>query len=412
MARQHHQHEQEIDLGELLHGASLELDDHPEIVTAQRIIDCRCLLGEGILYCEKRRAVLWTDIYGKKFHKLQLDFTRGNKILYSTYQLPKMLCSFGLLEEADGATSKAVDEGKSLPLLCAWEDGFQIYDVVGGRPLSDVSRGQDVNPQKGPTRLNDGRTCLSGTRFVCGGYFGGVPGSNARSKVFKVEQREGDDGKPTLFHEPIINEIQTTNSICWTPDGNRMYLADSETREICTYAYDETTGELSDKRVLHEKPADASTVPDGSCVDSEGYLWNAVWCCGETKGMVQRIDPETGHVVYTVHIPDLVSQISCCCFGGENMDILFITSAADSRDKKIQPHAGALYAVKVPFKGRPESRLKFSYDGKTGAGTTNGNKRKEDAAPAAGNGEQEEAKKARIDADGERTNKDEEPKER
>jgi L-arabinonolactonase len=140
-----------------------------------------------------------------------------------------------------------------------------------------------------------------------------------------------------------------------------MYLADSPTRKIFVYAYDAETGTLSDKKLVHERAEGDNSVPDGSCVDSEGYLWNAVWRHDDRPSCVQRIDPSSGRVVFTVHIPDSTGQVSCCCFGGENMDILFITSAATGKDKKKQPHAGALYAAKVPFRGRKEPRLKFTY---------------------------------------------------
>lgn len=336
---------QEIDLGELLHGASLESDGHPDFVTASRIIDCRNGLGECIIFDDRQQVVLWTDIYGKKLHHLQLNYDKRAKICHTAYDLPKQLCSFGLLE--------TVKEGTELPLLCAWEDSFQLYDVAAGKPLGEVSIGEPVNPNQQPSRLNDGRVDPAGRYYICGAYFGNIP--VFYEKVFRVEQHA--DGK--VYHEPIVDKIQVTNSIAWTPDGARMYLADSPTKQIHSYAYDVERGTLSDKKLVHEKDASIHSVPDGSCVDTEGYLWNAVWCLRDTSSVVQRIDPSTGHVVFTVHLPDVVSQVSCCCFGGENMDILFITTAAVERE--VQPHAGALYAAKVPFQGRKESRLRFRY---------------------------------------------------
>ena len=85
-----------------------------------------------------------------------------------------------------------------------------------------------------------------------------------------------------------------------------------------------------------------------SVVDSQGFLWNATWRQGEGTGMVDRIDPNTGDVVFTVHLPDETSEASCCCFGGKNLDILFITTAREHLDPESEPHAGGLYAVKLP----------------------------------------------------------------
>jgi L-arabinonolactonase len=139
-----------------------------------------------------------------------------------------------------------------------------------------------------------------------------------------------------------------------------MYLADSPTRQIHRYDYDPSNGSVSNKSLLHEKNDRENGVPDGSVVDAEGYIWNAVWKAGASPGCVHRIDPRTGNVVFTVHMPDSTSQVSCCCFGGKDLDILFITTAWEAlTDPSREPHAGGLYAVKLPFRGREEGRLKF-----------------------------------------------------
>jgi L-arabinonolactonase len=193
---------------------------------------------------------------------------------------------------------------------------------------------------------------------VCGGFYGDAPGFY--EKVFAV----GWDGEqkakaPQLAHHAIVDRIQTTNSIAWTLDGRRMYLADSAAKTIWTHSYDPQAPRLlSDRQVLCKYPPDQDFVPDGSCVDSDGFLWNAVWCHGDEPGKVHRIDPATGDVVLTVRMPDLVSQVSCCCFGGQDLDVLFITTAREGRDRAAQPRAGDLYAVKLAgVRGRPESRF-------------------------------------------------------
>ncbi len=89
-------------------------------------------------------------------------------------------------------------------------------------------------------------------------------------------------------------------------------------------------------------------VADGSCVDAQGYVWNATWRQGEGTAMVHRIDPQTGHIVFTVNLPGKTSESSCCCFGGPNLDILFITTAWENLDPSTEVNAGGLYAVKLP----------------------------------------------------------------
>ena len=340
--------EKEIDLSEILKGKMLQPDDS-EYVEALLLVNDRSLLGEGILFDDRKRTVLWTDIYGKKLHTVKLDYEEPTKVVYRTYNLPKMLGSFGLLENEPASSE--------LPLLCAWEDGFQLYDIAKQQELSEMSQGEAVNPLNGPSRLNDGRTAPEGERFICGGYYGGTPG--VKMKLYKVEQNKEDE---SLMHEAILDGIEVTNSLSWSKDGKIMYFADSPTKQIHSFDYDPDTGKVSNKKVIHTKPETEKGVPDGSCVDDEGFLWNAVWKGGEAGSCVQRIDPTTGLVVYTVHMPDTTSQVTCCCFGGKDLDILFITTASENCDPVKEPHAGGLYAAKVPFKGRKENRLKFTVE--------------------------------------------------
>ena len=339
--------EEYLDLTSLVNGASLAPKEETEdFCQAHLVVDLHCELGEGIIYDDRTNTVLWTDILGKKYYELELNFEDPTRVKLRSFDTPKMLGSFGML---DNAASPSLS---SRPLLCAWEDGFQLYDFHQQKFLGELSTGEAVNPSGLPTRLNDGRVAPDGKHFICGGYYGDIPGK--KMKVFDVIQ----DGK-TLKHSAIVDSIEVTNSISFSPDGKTMYLADSPTKAIHAYSYQD--GKISDKKPFHCKHDSEKGVPDGSCVDEEGYLWNAVWRSGNGPAMVQRIDPKTGKVTFTVHMPDATSQVTCCCFGGKDMNILFITSAAESRSREAEPHAGGLYAVVLPFRGRPEARLCFSY---------------------------------------------------
>jgi sugar lactone lactonase YvrE len=302
-------------------------------VQAQLLLKIPCELGECVLYDDVQHSLLWTDILGKKFHKLSLH---DNK--HQSFDCPKMLGSFALLP-ADGPTG----------YLCAWQDGFQLYDIENGKALSDMSVGEPVNPLGLPTRLNDGRCDNAGRRFICGGYFGGV--DNAEMTVFRVEYN-GDGNK--LMHSPIHGNVRVTNSICFSPDNKTMYFADSPTQIVHAFDYDNESGDISNKRLLHKAPVG---VPDGSCVDSEGYLWNAVWRSGAGSSMVNRIHPASGEIVYSVVMPDGTSQVTCCCFGGNDFDELYISTAAEDTDSTKEPNAGGIYVAKVGVKGRKEARF-------------------------------------------------------
>lgn len=328
-----------VDLNSLLEGsASVSTDE--KSVTAQLIVDSRCHLGECVLWDDRTQEVLFISILDRTFHKLDL-FSPGQAEL-KTYPLPKMVGAFCLLE--DPPTPGAY--------LVGWEDGFQLYDLVQNQPLGEMSQGESVNPLGLPDRLNDGRVDPTGTRFICGGCAGN-PGS---LKVYKCEY---NTATKRLEHQPVVESIQTTNSICWSLNGKTMYLADSPDLKIHQYDYDTTTGQVSNKHHFHDKETGFA---DGSCVDAQGYVWNATWRQGQGTGFVDRINPQTGETVFRVHLPDNTSEASCCCFGGPNLDVLFITTAWEHLDPSTEPNAGGLYAVKLPkgMSGLKEKRLKLS----------------------------------------------------
>lgn len=305
-------------------------------ISAKRILDCHNSLGECIIYDDKTNKVLWTNIYGKEFHSLNLS--NGDHVVR---KLPKLLCSFGLRDDGPG-------------YLFAWEDGFQIYDPDTGIELNKMSKGENVNPHGLPTRLNDGRCDPTGKRFICGGYYGDIEGMYV--KVYKVEMTKGENGELLLTHEPVVDQIQVTNSICWSPDGKIQYLADSPTATIFKNDYDPENGVLSNRQVLRKLDVG---VPDGSCNDIEGNVWTAVWRSGVGESFVQCTSP-SGDCIYTVNLPDNTSQLTCCCFGGPDLDVLFVSSAKVSTDSEKEPFAGSVYAVKVGVKGRTESRFGLS----------------------------------------------------
>ena len=353
--------------------------------TATLLLDTQSLLGEGIIYDDVKNEIVWCDILGKKFHKL--DMKTGT---HTSYQLPhRMIGSFGLLSTSTSTTTTKDDNEDDKQkydgaYLVAWEDGFQIVNLTTMEELTPMSvgvnNGEVVNPIGLPTRLNDGRCDPTGKHYICGGYFGEL--DNVTMKVFSCQWKDNNDdndadatskttktttNSKTLIHEPILDNIKVTNSLCFSPDGNTMYFADSPTKEIVAYDYNldnvdgqtTTTDLLSNKRLVHKVDL-KDAVPDGSCVDSDGYIWNAIWWNGIQTSRVRRIDPNTGKVVFEVNMPDGTSRVSCCCFGGSNLDILFITTAAvgDDTDEKKEPHAGGIYAIKLAgVKGKLEYRF-------------------------------------------------------
>jgi sugar lactone lactonase YvrE len=148
-----------MDLDGLLNGPPATLNEDQVSVTARLVVDCRCRLGECVLWDDRTNSVLFTSILDQTFHKLQLNSNPTTADL-QTYQLPKMLCAFGLLENTNDSSNA---------YLVTWEDGFQLYNLEENAALSDMSVGEVVNPLGLPDRLNDGRCDPTGNYFICAG---------------------------------------------------------------------------------------------------------------------------------------------------------------------------------------------------------------------------------------------------
>ncbi|MBP7370396.1 MAG: SMP-30/gluconolactonase/LRE family protein, partial [Arenimonas sp.] len=215
-------------------------------------LDCRCTLGEGVVYDDQTDCLLWVDIIEKKFYVYALSDEK-----LSVYDLPYRLGSFGLTNTAG-------------TIIAAFEKGFAYYAWLTGE-LNWICRVEEHIPY---TRLNDGRVDRSG-RF----WAGSMVESDKKCASPELAQRAE---KGTLYGldsqgiaQPMLGDIQISNSLCWSPDGKILYHTDTPTRTIYAYAYDQIQQRLSDKKVLVETAPNC--YPDGSCVDAAGNVWNAQW---------------------------------------------------------------------------------------------------------------------------------------
>lgn len=85
--------------------------------------------------------------------------------------------------------------------------------------------------------------------------------------------------------------------------------------------------------------AGAEGVPDGMTIDVNGNLWVATY----GGSSVLHINPTTGALIDTIKMP--VPNVTSCCWGGENLDELYVTTAANGADLDLYPMSGSLFKV-------------------------------------------------------------------
>ena len=144
--------------------------------------------------------------------------------------------------------------------------------------------------------------------------------------------------------------LPTGRAIAFSPDDRTMYFADTPLHTIWAFDFDIDAGAISNQCVFAELTA-RKGLPDGSCVDAEGFLWNA-----EFAGKrLTRYAPD-GRFESTVELP--VTSPTCCCFGGDTLDTLYVVSSThrhSAEQRKAEPCSGGLLALNAGERGLPEA---------------------------------------------------------
>lgn len=143
--------------------------------------------------------------------------------------------------------------------------------------------------------------------------------------------------------------VGISNTLGWSPDQKRFYFGDTLANVVWQYEYDPATGAISKERPFLENFSRG--LPDGSNVDSDGYVWN----CRFFGGCIVRVAPD-GAIDRVIEMP--VRNITTCTFGGEDLKTLYVTTA------KIEAQAGerlagGLYAIPTGVAGQSENKFRI-----------------------------------------------------
>ena len=146
-----------------------------------------------------------------------------------------------------------------------------------------------------------------------------------------------------LRREPDYAELH--NGMAWSADGTAMFLTHSNQRAI--YRFDIGPGGVMSPKRLFAAIPQGDGLPDGAAVDSDG----GYWCALHGGGRLRRFHRDGSHAG-DIALP--VSQPTMCAFGGEALDVLYVTSAADKLDagqRRRERLAGALLRLRPGERG-------------------------------------------------------------
>ena len=285
------------------------------------VLDARAILGEGPVWCPSDHALYWVDIRKPALHRLGPG--RGAT---RSWPMPEEIGSFAL--RRDGGA------------LVALRSGLAFLDLEAG----SLARVCAPEPDKPQNRMNDGKCDRRGRFWV--GTMSTLPAS-VREPTGALYRLDHD-----LRWHRMLDGITVPNSLAWSPDDRTLYFADTPSRQIRAFDFDVERGTIANPRVFATLPEGVG-FPDGSTVDADGFLWNAHF----DGWRLTRYAPD-GRVDRVIGLP--VQRPTSCAFGGDNLDILYVTSASarlTEAELAKGPLAGGLFAVSVGVRGLPEPRF-------------------------------------------------------
>ncbi len=284
------------------------------------IADFQCHNAEGPLWHPMEQRLYWTDI--PTGHMFRYDrATEKSEQIYAG-------------EPVGGYT---IQENGSLLLFksrgCieAWQEG-KITTLI-----------QEIDDEQ-KTRFNDVIADPAG-RVFCGTMPSPEQNPERLGRLYRLDT----DGTLTK----ILDDIDVSNGMGFTPDHKQMYYTESGKRKIYLFDYDQASGTLSNQRV-HITIPDSEGFPDGLSVDAEGYIWSARW----DGGHLFRYNPD-GEEVLRIPLP--AKDVTCLTFGGSDYSDIYITTAGgDNRSVKGEG-AGAVFQVNLGIRGVPEFLSKIVF---------------------------------------------------
>lgn len=269
-------------------------------------------LGEGPLWNPGTGELSIIDIFDKTVYRFEVRGTELTEV---------------------GSFRTEGDVGAALPL----EDGHFLTCERGGVFVRDIDgtghRVADLPVSGSDMRFNDGKLGPDGHLWV------GVMDDEAtegRGSLWRISAH-GDA-------QCLLDGLTIPNGMDWW--GDEFWFVNGPTEEIRCYRFDSRGIEPTDRRIT------TRGTPDGLVIDTEGFLWLALW--GE--GRVDRYRPD-GAVLDTVSVASPHS--TSLSFAGDDLTTLVMTSARFAMSDEAlaaTPHAGDLFTVSVEATGRLPNR--------------------------------------------------------
>ncbi|MCI2285374.1 SMP-30/gluconolactonase/LRE family protein [Colwellia sp. MSW7] len=290
--------------------------------------DTHCALGESPLWHKSTSTLFWLDI-----EKQQLfSYQSGQAVQQITLN----------------AKVSFIAETNDPELLIGLADFGIVLININSHKIDCVQNFPDYEGSS--NRANDGGISPKGQLFF------GTMDNEAKNNNGSLYAFDG-----TL--QCLESNVLVPNLFAFIDDNN-FFFADSLNNQIEHCTLDQSTIEngfldnalleklsiendaINNKKLTrkHWVSTPEGVFPDGGCLDKQGGLWSAQWGASQ----VVRYSLQDKAITDIIHLPEL--QVTSCCFIGENLDQLFITTAAEGLQSSQFGHC---YICELPFNGHP-----------------------------------------------------------
>ena len=236
------------------------------------IIDDSNILGESCLWNKYENKFYWVDIIGKKIKSFDEQSIKH-------FDINKMPCCITLQQNNN--------------FTLAVDDEIGIYDARNN------SFNSQLKLNNSNVRFNDGKLDNNNILHI------GTMDRDEKDFIGKIYKYENN------YLEPIVNDVGISNGIAFD-SNNKMYWSDSLSGKL-----------YFDNNIINEYN-DMS--PDGGYVDENDNYYSCLW--GGSKIDIYKNNKIYNNIFLPVEYP------TCCCYGGSDMNKLFITSASILNNKK------------------------------------------------------------------------------
>ncbi|MEN0019294.1 MAG: SMP-30/gluconolactonase/LRE family protein [Planctomycetota bacterium] len=283
---------------------------------AELALDITCDLGEGPVWWND--CIWFVDVEGKQLHRYDPAADK-----HTAFDVPDRI---GFAAPSDNH-DWVIGQGAAIAAFCPSE----------GPPRALTQ----VEPADAGTRMNDGKCDPTGRLYA------GTLHLEIKREVAALYRFDADANAKT-----IVEDVTISNGLAWNEAVGKMYFIDTITSRVDCFDWDADTGDISNRQPVVELENGS---PDGMCIDTDGKLWVAMW--GGAR--IACVDPDTGKEIDAIEVP--APNVTSCCFGGADLDELYITTATlglDDAANAEHPHAGSLFVAKPGAIGLPTQPMK------------------------------------------------------